>query len=54
MFPAITSEQGPADDVRKDDISHPSIDIIGIFAALAVPVLSGIGLFHLTFVFKIY
>jgi len=40
MFPAITSEQGPADDVRKDDISHPSIDIIGIFAALAVPVLS--------------
>jgi len=29
-----------ADEVRKDDISTPSIDILGIFAALAVPVLS--------------
>ncbi len=30
-----------ADEVRKDDISTPSIDVLGIFAALAVPVLSG-------------
>ena len=31
-----------ADEVRKDDISTPGIDVLGIFAALAVPVLSGI------------